>query len=52
MLWPTLLDGCSLIGNTEESIRNAGDFKTVEIGPDPNDGYFETLPHCVGKLVK
>ncbi|KAK3056172.1 hypothetical protein LTR09_002678 [Extremus antarcticus] len=51
-VWPILLDGCALDHNTESTIRNAGQWDTVAIGPDPKDGYFETLPHTVGRLVK
>jgi hypothetical protein len=47
-----LCDGCILTRNTEQIIRAAGEWDSVSIGPDPREGYFECLPHVVGRLVK
>ncbi|KAK5168003.1 uncharacterized protein LTR77_006570 [Saxophila tyrrhenica] len=52
VFWPTLLDGCTLDRDTEQMLRNAGQWDSIAIGPDPKDGYFETLPHTIGRLVK
>ncbi|KAM0695897.1 hypothetical protein Q7P36_004380 [Cladosporium allicinum] len=47
-----LCDGCILTRNTEQIIRAAGEWESVTIGLDPREGYFECLPHVVGRLVK
>ena len=52
MAWGYLLDGCELVHDTEKTLKNAVEWETVQIGPNPKDGYFETLPHTLGKLIK
>jgi SAM-dependent methyltransferase len=47
-----LCDGCNLTRDTEQIIRAAGEWESVSIGSDPREGYFECLPHVVGRLVK
>jgi hypothetical protein len=52
LIWPTLMDGCVLTTDTETLIKNAGEWEDAGIGPNPQDGYFEALPHTMGRLVK
>ena len=53
VFWTPVLDGCSLVHNTEKTLQDAAEWEASDgIGPDPNDGYFDTLPHTVGKLIK
>jgi hypothetical protein len=47
--WGSLLD---VTRDTEKTLKNTVEWDTVTLGPDPKDGYFETLPHTVGKLIK
>jgi len=51
-MWGYLLDGCDLVRDTAEVLKNAGEWETNSLKSDPKDGFFEVLPHCVGKLVK
>jgi hypothetical protein len=51
-VWPTLLDGCSLTRDTEAVLKNAGAWESATIGADPREGYFESLPHTTGRLIK
>ncbi|KAL1586835.1 hypothetical protein WHR41_04497 [Cladosporium halotolerans] len=50
--WGVLLDNCHLLRNTGDVIKNAGEWESVEIDYDSREGYFESLPHVVGRLVK
>lgn len=50
--WGVLLDNCHLLRNTGNVIKNAGEWESVEIDYDSREGYFESLPHVVGRLVK
>ncbi|KAF2152240.1 S-adenosyl-L-methionine-dependent methyltransferase [Myriangium duriaei CBS 260.36] len=52
VVWPHLLDGCDLTRNTQSILKKAGDWEIVSLNMDPKDGYFEALPHCVGRLQK
>ena len=51
-VWPLVADGCALVQDTEKTLKSAVEWETDELGPDPNDGYFDTLPHTLGRLVK
>jgi len=51
-VWPQILDGCDLLRDTEETLKTAGEWESVDLGPAPTEGYFESLPHVVGTLVK
>lgn len=52
VLWGMLLDNCHLLRNTGDVIKGVGEWEAVEIEYDSREGYFEALPHVVGRLVK
>ncbi|KAM0712099.1 hypothetical protein Q7P37_011193 [Cladosporium fusiforme] len=51
-VWGTLLDGCNLQRDTEKILREAGEWESIQLGPDAREDAFESLPHVVGRLVK
>ncbi|KAK4565254.1 hypothetical protein LTR86_003871 [Recurvomyces mirabilis] len=52
VIWPTLLDGCHICRDTMKTLLAAGPWEKVDVNMDSNEGYFESLPHLYGTLVK
>jgi hypothetical protein len=38
--------------NTEQVLRKVGEWESFDLGPNPKEGYFQTLPHVMGKMIK
>lgn len=51
-VWSSLLDGCDLVRNTEKTLKDSVEWQTIDMDYDSKEGYFETLPHTIGRLVK
>ncbi|EMC94244.1 hypothetical protein BAUCODRAFT_36713 [Baudoinia panamericana UAMH 10762] len=52
LVWPYVLDGCSITEDTGALLARAGAWESVEIGPDPREGPLDSLPHVMGTMVK
>lgn len=52
LAWGTLLDECHLTRHTGQVIKAAGKWDSTSLDYDPHEGYFECLPHVIGRLVK
>ncbi|KAK5107548.1 hypothetical protein LTR62_001036 [Meristemomyces frigidus] len=52
LIWPTLLDGCHICRDTMQTLRQAVEWEKIELVRDIKEGYFESLPHVYGRLVK
>ena len=46
------MDGCDIVRDTEKTLKNSVEWETIDLEYDSKEGYFEPLPHTVGRLVK
>jgi hypothetical protein len=50
--WPHLVGGCSLMEKTDEYLRNAGNWKSVDLKRPKADPLASPIPYVFGTLVK
>ena len=47
-----MLGGCELKRKTDQWLKNAGEWASVELERGKDETGYEVVPHVVGKLVK
>ncbi|RPB27394.1 S-adenosyl-L-methionine-dependent methyltransferase [Terfezia boudieri ATCC MYA-4762] len=50
--WPVLLGGCELNRKTDEWLKQAGEWRSIELGVSNRATGYEVMPHFLGRLVK
>ncbi|KAI1270157.1 S-adenosyl-L-methionine-dependent methyltransferase [Xylariaceae sp. FL1019] len=52
LVWPTLIGGCEICRPTEQTLRNAGSWSSVDIGQPPVEPWYHLVPHILGVFTK
>jgi hypothetical protein len=52
VIWPTFLGGCSITRDTEKWLREAGNWRSVDLKQPELEPSYEVIPHIEGTLTK
>ncbi|RYC55036.1 hypothetical protein CHU98_g11171 [Xylaria longipes] len=52
LIWPHFIGGCELCRRTENTLREAGPWASIDIGQPPPVMWYHSLPHILGVLTK
>ncbi|KAI0454366.1 S-adenosyl-L-methionine-dependent methyltransferase [Xylaria acuta] len=52
LVWPHFIGGCELCRPTEKSLREAGQWASIDIGHPAEEMWYHILPHILGVLTK
>ncbi|KAF8451502.1 S-adenosyl-L-methionine-dependent methyltransferase, partial [Terfezia claveryi] len=50
--WPVLLGGCELNRKTDEWLKQAGEWRSIELEGSNRATWYAVMPHFLGRLVK
>ncbi|KAL3424056.1 methyltransferase domain-containing protein [Phlyctema vagabunda] len=52
VFWPHLLGGCSITRDTEQYLRDSGDWSSIDVNKAGEEAKYQMLPFFMGVLVK